>query len=64
MAKEQYTLRIEKGLLDKLRVIADSEYRSLNNQIEFLLKLGIENWENSHYSITKADIDMLSNNED
>lgn len=34
----QYPLKIEKELIDKLRVIADNNSRSLNKEIEFIIK--------------------------
>jgi hypothetical protein len=38
MAIYQYPLKIEKELIDKLRVIADNNSRSLNKEIEFIIK--------------------------
>jgi len=36
-------MRVEKGLSEKLKIIAERESRSLNGQIEYILKKFIEN---------------------
>jgi hypothetical protein len=42
IAKVQYTIRIKEPLLDQLKIIAQKNYRSLNNQIEYFIAKGIE----------------------
>lgn len=38
-------MRVERGLVDKLKEIAENESRSLNGQIEYVLKKFIESEE-------------------
>lgn len=45
MAKTQYTIRMEDEFLEKAKVIADKEMRSLNNQIEYFVSRAIQEYE-------------------
>lgn len=45
MSKTQYTIRLEEPLLNKVKVIAEKELRSLNNQIEYFIAKGVEQYE-------------------
>jgi len=38
-------MRVERGLVDKLKKIAENESRSLSGQIEYVLKKFIESYE-------------------
>lgn len=40
--KIPFTLRLPEEVLDELRVIAKKENRSVNNLIEYFIKLGID----------------------
>ena len=40
--KQQYTTRMEKAVLDDIKIIADRERRSVNNTVEYLLVKAIE----------------------
>jgi len=48
--KEQYTIRIENIYLEKLKIIANKELRSLNNQIEYFLAKEIKEYEDNEYA--------------
>lgn len=43
----KFTLRVPKELLDKLRVVADEHGRSLNKEIEFIIKKYLEETNNN-----------------
>ena len=45
MGKVQYTVRIEENLFDKLKIIAEKDMRSFNNQIEYLIAKCVEQYE-------------------
>ncbi|MCL2693848.1 MAG: hypothetical protein FWE60_01940 [Oscillospiraceae bacterium] len=45
MPKEQYTIRIDEQLLEKTKIIAVKQLRSVNNQFEFFVAKGIEFYE-------------------
>ncbi len=45
--KIQFTTRIEQETIDKVKEIADTESRSVNNTIEWLLREAIKNYEES-----------------
>jgi len=46
--RKSYLLRIEEGLLDDLNRWAGAEFRSVNGQIELVLKRAVEDWKKSH----------------
>ena len=48
MAIYQYPLKIDKEIIDNIRTIADNEGRSLNKQIEYILKLYLQKYLASH----------------
>ena len=47
----RYTLRVPQILLDKIGYIANYDGRSKNKEIEFLIKLKIEEFEKEHGKI-------------
>uniref|UniRef100_A0A7C5Z333 Arc family DNA-binding protein n=1 Tax=Caldicellulosiruptor owensensis TaxID=55205 RepID=A0A7C5Z333_9FIRM len=49
--KKAYTLRIDETLLDKIRVIAEKNKRSINAQIEYLIQQCVEEFEAKHGEI-------------
>ena len=44
----QYTLRISKNTMEKLRYIAERSGRSANKEIEQVILAHIEKWEREH----------------
>lgn len=46
-----YPLRIEKGIMDKIKYMAKENGRSLNKEIEFILRQNISAYESKHGSI-------------
>lgn len=46
--KTNFALRIDKSIMDKIREIAKNESRSLNKEIEFILKQYIEDYEKTN----------------
>ena len=53
-----YPLRIDNELMEKIRTIASAEDRTINKQIERMLKESVEQYENKHGNIK---INMLKN---
>ena len=53
-----YPLRIDNELMEKIRTIANTEDRTINKQIERMLKESVEQYENKHDNIK---ISMLKN---
>ena len=49
--KPKYTLRVEQTLLDKMAYIAESNSRSSNKEIEFIMKKYIAEYEKQHGEI-------------
>ena len=47
----QFTIRIDKTILDKLKYIADYNARSANREIEVIIKRHIKNFELEHGAI-------------
>ena len=45
MPKTQYTIRLEDSTLERAKIIADKDVRSLNNLFEFFITKGIETYE-------------------
>lgn len=48
MSKVATQMRYEYELYEKTRIIAEAELRSLNAQIEYFMKKGIEAYEKEH----------------
>lgn len=46
-----FPLRTDQELLEKLRVIADEDSRSLNKEIEYIIKTVVDNYEKEHGEI-------------
>lgn len=55
----QFTLRIEKEQLEKLKYVAEYNARSCNREIELLIKRHIDNFEKANGKISKEDIEKL-----
>jgi len=51
MSKAQYTIRIDEHLLEKTKIIAGKQVRSVNNQFEFFITKGIEFYEKENGEI-------------
>lgn len=45
MAIKQYPLKIDEEILEKLKIIAEKNFRSLNKEIEFIIFKYIEEYE-------------------
>lgn len=58
----QYTLRIEAEIIDKMRVMAEEESRSLNNMMEVSLKQAIRRYEAEYgpIQLPESDRDLSS----
>ena len=48
MAKVATQMRYDETLYEKAKIIAENEFRSLNAQIEYFIKKGIEAYEKEH----------------
>lgn len=46
-----YPLRISEELMEKLRNMAEEHSRSINKEIEYLIKQAVEEFEKEHNSI-------------
>ena len=46
--KEQFTIRVENLILNKIRVISKEERRSLNAQIEYVLEKYVKEYEKNN----------------
>ena len=55
--KVQQGFRLDHDTIEKLRVIADGENRSLNNMVETILMRHIQQYESGH---GKIDLDALA----
>lgn len=51
MSKVALQIRLEESTHQKLKVIADSELRSLNAQLEYFILQGIKEYEANHDSV-------------
>ena len=47
-SKIAYTMRIDEDIYEKAKIVAESELRSVNNLIEFLLLKRIQEFESQH----------------
>lgn len=59
----RYTMRISQELLDKLAYIAEYEARTVNKQLEYLVKQCIRNYERRHGEIQKEDLESFFSKE-
>lgn len=50
-----YPLRVEKKLMEKFRVIATDHGRSVNKEIEMLIKRAVQEYEKEHGTIPTPD---------
>lgn len=55
MAKVATQMRYDEALYEKTKIIAENEFRSVNAQIEYFIKLGVEAYEKQHGPITLSD---------
>lgn len=53
--RKSYLLRVEEGLLDDLNRWASAELRSVNGQIELVLKRAVEDWKKKHGTSAHED---------
>lgn len=54
MARKSFLLRIDEKILDEVRRMADDELRSLNGQIEYLLRAALKERGRLH-NVTASD---------
>ena len=52
MPKTQYTIRVEDVYLEKTKIIAENQLRSLNNQIEYFIAQAISEYEKEFGTIS------------
>lgn len=55
----QFTLRIPREQLDKLKYVAEYNARSCNKEVELLIRNHIKKFENENGIITQKDIEKL-----
>lgn len=55
MAKVASQMRFDESLYEKTKIIANNEFRSINAQIEYFIKLGIDAYEKEHGVIILSD---------
>ncbi len=55
MAKIALQIRLDEITHRKLKILAEEELRSLNAQLEYFVKKGIESYEKEHGTITVSD---------
>lgn len=53
----QYMMRIDDNLFEKLKAIANDNSRSINKQLEYIVKHYISKYEQEHGEITIASTD-------
>ena len=51
----RYTLRVGQEMLDKIRYIADDNFRTMNKELEMLIAKHIAEYESEHGPIKVAD---------
>ncbi|MEG0693485.1 MAG: hypothetical protein RR444_10460 [Oscillospiraceae bacterium] len=51
-----YPLRVEKIIMEKFKVVAADNARSVNKEIEMLMRIAIKEYESTHGEIT-VDLD-------
>ena len=59
--KVGYTLRIERGLFDKFRYIADANGRSANRELEQVIRKWVADYESNNGAITSEDLTRFFN---
>ena len=55
----RYTLRVPQDLLDKLEYIAKFEARTKNKELEHMIRLRIQEFENEHGPIRLKDLRQM-----
>lgn len=55
IAKVSTQMRYDEILYEKAKIIAERELRSINAQIEYFIKKGIENYEKENGEITLSE---------
>lgn len=53
--KRVFTLRLRDEMFDKIETLADTEHRSMTNFIEFVLLKYLDEYEQEHGEIKKAE---------
>jgi hypothetical protein len=53
--RKSYLLRIDEGLWDELNQWASLEFRSVNGQIEMILKRAMDDWKKRHRESSDED---------
>jgi len=48
MAKTASQIRLDDDLFEKIKIIAEKEYRTMNAQMEFFLQKDVEQYEKEH----------------
>ncbi len=61
MENSRFTLRIHPLLIKKLKVMANTNGRSLNKEIEQILKWVVDDFENKRGRIRQEEIDLIEN---
>lgn len=56
-----FTLRIDENIMDKIKAIAEEEERTANKQIEKILKIYINDYEQKNGSINTVNIGRDNN---
>ena len=56
-----FTLRIDENIMDKIKAIAEEEGRTANKQIEKILKIYVEDYEQKNGSINTVNIGRDNN---
>jgi len=52
----KFTLRIEEELLEKLRYVADNNFRTINKEIEMLISIHVAEFEEINGAIPRHEI--------
>lgn len=55
MSKVASQMRYDEVLYEKTKIIAENEFRSVNAQIEYFMKKGIEAYEKEHGTISLSE---------
>ena len=56
----KYTIRIDKNVYMKFKYIADYEDRSVNKELERMIRKRVEAFEKAHGEITQEDLDNMT----
>ncbi len=56
LQQNPYPLRIEKSVMDKFKIVAKNNGRSVNKEIEILMRSAVEKYESEHGTIQLPDL--------